>query len=57
MNRIIWVVAEVLFGLVGMTQKKIMALEHSPLSDTSVEGLVERPEEEIKSKTVSDENS
>ena len=57
MNRIIWVVAEVLFGLVGMTQKKIMALEHSQLSDTSVEGLVERSEEEINSKTVSDDNS
>lgn len=37
MNRIIWVIAEVLFGLIGMAQKKIMAPEEttspSPLTN------------------------
>lgn len=42
MNRIIWVVAEVLFGLVGMFQKKIMSVS-TDLTDDETEQLAKEP--------------
>lgn len=54
MNRIIWVIAEVLFGLVGMAQKRIIAPDQSSIVDTPIEELIDKPVEALDGGTKPD---
>jgi len=51
MNRIIWVIAEVLFGLVGMAQKRIIAPEQSLILDAHIEELMDKTDGDLDVRT------
>lgn len=55
MNRMIWVIAEVLFGLIGMAQKRIIAPDQSSIVDAPIEEQIHQPVEALDGGTKPDQ--